>query len=78
MVGTKLEVEDLLLRYRDYNGNNDKETKTTKELALSRAIIVLDEFGNEREIMFSKNETSEMLPKTIEVVSMLYIESKTE
>ncbi|MGB2762167.1 MAG: hypothetical protein WBC21_01345 [Minisyncoccales bacterium] len=75
MTETKIEVKDLFLRYRDHNGNDDEETKTTKELTLARAIIVLDERGSEREIMVPRNKIGK-LPDIIEVVSMLYIESK--
>lgn len=84
MAGNKIEVKDVRLRYRDCNGNNGgetKETKETKELALSKAIITFDEKGIEQEISIPKDEAgnvSDNMPESdIEVVSMIYMESRS-
>lgn len=67
MLETKIEVEDLFLRYRDH-------TKGIKELSSKRAIIIFDEHGIEREISVPKNENCNVSAPCIEVLSMLYID----
>ncbi|MCK4354826.1 hypothetical protein KAW43_00515 [Candidatus Parcubacteria bacterium] len=81
MAGNRMEVKDVRLRYRGCNGNNGGETKETKELTLSKAIITFDEEGIEREISIPIDEAvnvSDNMPESdIEVVSMIYMESKS-
>ena len=81
MAGDRREVKDLRLRYRDCNGNNGGETKEIKEMVLSRAIIISDENGIEREISIPRDEAgnvSDNMPESdIEVVSMVYMESRS-
>ena len=74
MTETKIEVENLFMRYREHNGNN---SGGIKELSSTRAIIVLNN-GAEQEIRVPKNENCDALVSgiNIEVLSLLYTESR--
>ena len=69
MEETKVEVKDLFMRYMDNNGKKSN-------LFSAKAIIVLNEHGTEQEIRVPKNENCNISASQIEVLSLLYIESR--